>query len=172
MFTLTTIKMKTRTLLAATAAVIAIYMAMTHLVFPSLYNENYLEIAQVTEKPNHNFLFACNANLPGRVAMTIVGRDKPCINTVTSFYNKYHTCSSCKDFVKDPERWHFTKVEEPAVGDILIQHRPQTGEAYHAAIIVNIEDGRYYINHAVLDDYFKNVELKNTSNLSFYRFML
>jgi hypothetical protein len=54
---------------------------------------------------------------------------------------------------------------------MLIQHRPETGEAYHAAIIVKIEDGRYYINHAVRSDYFKNVELKNRSNLSFYRFM-
>lgn len=40
--------------------------------------------------------------------------------------------------------WYFMlKVEEPAVGDILIQHRPQTGEAYHAAIIVNITDSCY-----------------------------
>lgn len=164
-------KTKTWLCLASITSVIAIYMAMAHLVFPRLHNDNYLEIAQQTDKPNHNFLFASNASLPGRIAMTIKGTDKTCINTVTSFFNKYHTCSNCKDFVKEPERWNFTKVDEPAVGNILIQHKPQTGEAYHAAIIVKIEDGRYYINHAILDDYFKNVELKNKTNLSFYRFM-
>ena len=130
-----------------------------------------LQMAEETNSPNTNFLFASNASLPGRIAMTLRGTDKPCINTATSFYNKYHTCSSCSDFVKNPERWNFTKVDQPEAGDMLIQHRPETGEAYHAAIIVKIEDGRYYINHAVRSDYFKNVELKNRSNLSFYRFM-
>ena len=155
---------------AALAAVIGIYSAMLHHVFPRMYNENYMELCQQAEKPNHNFLFASNASLLGRVAMTIVGKDKPCINTATSFYNKYHTCSNCMDFVKEPERWNFVKVEQPQVGDILIQHRPETGEAYHAAVIVDIIDGRYFINHAVRADYFKNVELKNKTNISFYRF--
>jgi hypothetical protein len=163
--------MKTFWTCVVAAAVILIYAAMMYLVLPRMYNDNFLELAQEAEKPNHNFLFASNASLPGRIAMTLRGTDKPCINTATSFYNKYHTCSSCSDFVKNPERWNFTKVDQPEAGDMLIQHRPETGEAYHAAIIVKIEDGRYYINHAVRSDYFKNVELKNRSNLSFYRFM-
>ena len=158
--------------MVAAVAVVGIYVAMLHLVFPRMYNGNYLELAQQADRPNHNFLFASNAGLMGRIAMTIVGRDKPCINTATSFYNKYHTCSSCQDFVRNPERWGFTKVDKPEVGDMLIQHRSGTGEAYHAAIIVKIEDGRYYINHAVREDYFKNVELKNKSDLTFYRFRM
>ncbi len=136
-----------------------------------LGNDNYLQLAEEAVKPNMNFLFASNASLPGRLYMTFSGKQfKPCINTVTAFYNKYHTCSKCEDFVKNPQRWNFIHTFEPKVGDILIQHRSKTGEAYHAAIIVDIKDGKYYINHAVKGQYFKNVELKNDANLSFYRY--
>ena len=73
-----------------------------------LHNENYLQIAEETVEPNMNFLYATNASLPGRLYMTFSGRYfKPCINTVTSFYNKYHTCSNCEDFVKNPGKWNF-----------------------------------------------------------------
>ena len=136
-----------------------------------LHNENYLQIAEETVEPNMNFLYATNASLPGRLYMTFSGRYfKPCINTVTSFYNKYHTCSNCGDFVKNPGKWNFRQVEQPKVGDIIIQHDSKTGRAYHAVILVKIEDGKYYINHAVRTGYIKNVELKTRSNLTYYEY--
>ena len=136
-----------------------------------LHNENYLQIAEETVEPNMNFLYATNASLPGRLYMTFSGRYfKPCINTVTSFYNKYHTCSNCEDFVKNPGKWNFRQVEQPKVGDIIIQHDSKTGRAYHAVILVKIEDGKYYINHAVRTGSIKNVELKTRSNLTYYEY--
>lgn len=136
------------------------------------YNENYLQLAKEASTPNMNFLFARNASLIGRIYMTFSGKEfKPCINTATAFFNKYDTCSNCEDFEKNPARWKFQKVDTPQVGDIIIQHNSKTGRAYHAAIIVDIKDGKYYINHAVRTKYIKNAELKNGSNLTFYRFM-
>ena len=134
-------------------------------------NENYLQLAKEATTPNSNFLFAKNASLFGRIGMTLTGkRHKTCINTVTSFFNEYHTCSNCEDFIKNPARWKFQKVDTPQVGDMVIQHHSKTGRAYHAAIIVDIRDGKYYINHAVRTKYIKNAELKTASNLAFYRF--
>lgn len=136
-----------------------------------LHNENYLQIAEETVEPNMNFLYATNASLPGRLYMTFSGRCfKPCINTVTSFYNKYHTCSNCEDFVKNPGKWNFRQVDQPKVGDMIIQHDSKTGRAYHAVILVKIEDGKYYVNHAVRTGYIKNVELKTRSNLTYYEY--
>ena len=134
-------------------------------------NENYLQVAKEATTPNFNFLFAKNASLFGRIGMTLTGkRHKTCINTVTSFFNEYHTCSNCEDFVENPEKWNFERTAKPEVGDIIIQHNPQTGRAYHAAIIVNIENGKYYVNHAIKTQYIKNAELKNKTKLTFYRF--
>ena len=142
------------------------------LSFCSSPNENYLQIAKEATSPNFNFLFARNASLLGRIGMTLTGKKhKTCINTVTSFFNEYHTCSNCEDFVANPEKWNFERTEKPEVGDIIIQHDPQTGRAYHAVLIVNIENGRYYVNHAIRTKYIKNVELKNKTKLSFYRFI-
>jgi hypothetical protein len=105
--------------------------------------------------------------------MTISGKEfKPCINTVTAFYNKYHTCSNCEDFIKNPEKWNFRETTQPKAGDLVIQHDSKTGRAYHAAIIVKIEEGKYYINHAVRTGYIKNAELKTRSNLSFYEYTM
>ena len=56
------------------------------------------------------------------------------------------------------------------MGEMIIMHKSDTGRAYHAAIIVNIKDGKYYINHAVRTNYYKNVELKTASKLAFYRY--
>ena len=134
-------------------------------------NENYLQLAKEADAPNFNFLFAINASLPGRIVMTLTGdKHKTCINTATSFFNKYHTCSNCEDFVANPNKWNFEQTSKPEVGDIIIQHNPQTGRAYHAAIIVNIENGKYYVNHAIKTQYIKNAELKNKTKLTFYRF--
>ena len=137
-----------------------------------LHNENFLQAAEEATAPNRNFLFASNASLVGRIYMTFSGKEfKPCINTVTAFYNKYHTCSNCEDFVKNPQKWNFRKVDHPKVGDIIIQHDSKTGRAYHAVILVEIEDGKYYINHAVRTGYIKNAELKTRSNLTYYEYM-
>ena len=139
----------------------------------------YLPISEVdavknsnlATKPYTNYLFASNASIPGRIGMTLRSKHhKPCINTATSFYNPYHTCSNCEDFVKSPETWGFEQVTDPKVGDMIIMHKSDTGRAYHAAIIVNIKDGKYYINHAVRTNYYKNVELKTASKLAFYRY--
>ena len=138
-----------------------------------LHNENYLQAAEEATTPNRNFLFASNASFVGRIYMTFSGREfKPCINTVTAFYNKYHTCSNCEDFVKNPQNWNFRRVEQPKVGDIIIQHDSKTGRAYHAVILVRIEDGKYYINHAVRTGYIKNAELKTRSNLTYYEYAI
>lgn len=135
-------------------------------------NENYLQLAKEATTPNFNFLFAKNASLLGRIGMTLTGKKhKTCINTVTSFFNEYHTCSNCEDFVENPEKWNFERIAKPEVGDIIIQYDPQTGRAYHAALIVKIENGIYYVNHAVRSKYMKNVELKNKTKLTFYRFI-
>ena len=148
-----------------------LFIGLSVLSFCSSPNENYLQIAKEATSPNFNFLFARNASLLGRIGMTLTGKKhKTCINTVTSFFNEYHTCSSCEDFVANPEKWNFERTEKPEVGDIIIQHDPQTGRAYHAALIVNIENGRYYVNHAIRTQYIKNVELKNKTKLAFYRF--
>ena len=134
-------------------------------------NSNPLQVAEQTESPNMNFMFASNTSWVGRIYMTFSGKEfKPCINTVSSFFNKYHTCSNCVDFEKNPEEWNFIKVDQPKAGDIAIQHDAKTGRAYHAVIIVSIENEKYYISHAVRSKYFKNVELKNKSNLTFYRY--
>lgn len=136
-----------------------------------LYNEDYLQAAEEATTPNRNFIFASNASLPGRIYMTFSGKEfKPCINTVTAFYNKYHTCSNCEDFVNNPERWNFKQVSQPKIGDMVIQHNSKTGKAYHAAIIVNMEGDKIYINHAVRTGYIKNAELKTRSNLTFYEY--
>ena len=89
-------------------------------------------------------MFASNASLPGRIAMTIKGKkQKPCINTVSSFFNKYHTCSNCEDFEKNPKKWNFEKVETPKVGDMVIYYRSNDPTyAYHASIIVDIKGGQ------------------------------
>ena len=135
-------------------------------------NENYLQLAKEATTPNFNFLFAKNASLFGRIGMTLTGkRHKTCINTVTSFFNEYHTCSNCEDFVENPEKWNFERTAKPEVGDIIIQHDSQTGRAYHAAIIVDIKNGKYYVSHAIRTNYYKNVELKNRARLSFYTYM-
>lgn len=151
------------------AAMSGILLVMTSC---SYNDNNYLQAAEEAVEPNMNFLFASNASIVGRLYMTFSGKYfKPCINTVTSFYNKYHTCSNCEDFVSNPEKWNFRKTEQPEVGDIIIQHDSQTGRAYHAAIIVKIDNGRYYINHAVRTGYVKNVELKTRSKLTYYKYM-
>ena len=138
-----------------------------------LHNENFLQAAEEATAPNRNFLFASNASLAGRIYMTVSGKEfKPCINTVTAFYNKYHTCSNCEDFVKNPEKWNFRKVEQPKVGDMIIQHDSRTGRAYHAVILVKIEDEKYYVNHAVRTGYIKNAELKTKSNLTYYEYVI
>ena len=140
-------------------------------VLSSCSNSTPLEMSEKTTAPNFNFLFASNASLPGRIYMTFSGKDfLPCINTVTSFFNKYHTCSNCEDFEKSPEKWNFVQVQEPQVGDVVIQHNSQTGRAYHAAIIVNIKNSKLYVNHALKKKYIKNAELNNKGNLTFYRF--
>lgn len=138
-----------------------------------LYAQTYdpLKVAQETDIPNMNFMFASNASLLGRIYMTFSGKEfKPCINTVSSFFNKFNTCSNCEDFVKNPEKWNFEQTDQPNIGDIVIQHNSRTGKAYHAAIIVNIKGDKYYVNHAVKSKYFKNVELKNNKKLSFYKY--
>ena len=141
-------------------------------VRPNEYNENYLQAAQEAVSSNRNFLYASNASLLGRIGMTLTPRcPKTCINTVTAFYNKYHTCSNCEDFEKNPQKWGFKQTEDPKVGNIVIQHDMQTGRAFHACIIVDIKEGKYYVNHAIRNRYFKNVEMKYVERLSFYEFV-
>ena len=152
--------------------VLLLFISSFVLSFCSSPNENYLQVAKEATTPNFNFLFAKNASLLGRIGMTLTGkRHKTCINTVTSFFNEYHTCSNCEDFVENPEKWNFERTAKPEVGNIIIQHDPKTGRAYHAALIVRIENERYYVNHAIRTEYIKNVELKNKTKLTFYRFI-
>ena len=136
--------------------------------------ENKQDPVQISNKatqPCTNFLYATNASIPGRIYMTInPGRHKTCINTITSFFNKYHTCSNCEDFVAHPEKWHFVQVATPQIGDMLIQH-DANNRAYHAVLLVDIKDGEYYVNHAVRTKYYKNTKIKNKNNLSFYRYI-
>lgn len=156
----------------ALIVLVGLILSSLYIHLPYQPNENYLQLAKEATKPNTNFMFASNASLPGRIYMTFSGKEfKTCINTVTSFFNKYHTCSSCKEFVKNPEEWNFVQTNQPKVGDIIIQHNPQIGIAYHAAIIVNIENGNYYVNHAVRTRYIKNAILKNKEKLTFYSFV-
>ena len=152
--------------------VLFLFLGLLILSLCSSPNENYLQAAKEATTPNYNFLFAKNASLFGRIGMTLTGkRHKTCINTVTSFFNEYHTCSNCEDFVENPEKWNFERTAKPEVGDIIIQHDSQTGRAYHAAIIVDIKNGKYYVSHAIRTNYYKNVELKNKARLSFYTYM-
>ena len=96
-------------------------------------NPNFLQTAINAKSPNENFLFASNASLPGRLYMTYSGKSfRTCINTATSFYNKYHTCSKCTHFVANPSKWGFERTTNPKPGDIFIQHEAKTGRAYHA----------------------------------------
>jgi hypothetical protein len=148
-----------------------LFIGLFVLSFCSSPNENYVQVAKEATTPNFNFLFAKNASLLGRIGMTLSGkRHKTCINTVTSFFNEYHTCSNCEDFVENPEKWSFEQTLKPEVGDIIIQHDSQTGRAYHAAIIVDIKNGKYYVNHVIRTNYYKGVELRNKKKLSFYRY--
>ena len=134
-------------------------------------NENYLQLAKEAVAPNFNFIFATNASLAGRIVMTLTPeRRRPCINTATSFYNKYNTCSNCDEFEENPERWNFERTTSPEIGDILIEHN-ESGKAFHAAVIVDIKDGDFYLNHAVRRKYIKNEMLKNKARLTFYRFV-
>lgn len=150
----------------------ALVFTMMGCVRPNEYNENYLQAAQEAVSSNRNFLYASNASILGRIGMTLTPRcPKTCINTVTAFYNKYHTCSNCEDFEKNPQKWGFKQTEDPKVGNIVIQHDKQTGRAFHACIIVDIKEGKYYVNHAIRNRYFKNVEMKYVERLSFYEFV-
>ena len=54
---------------------------------------------------------------------------------------------------------------------MVIQHEVNTGRAFHACIIVDIKDGKYYVNHAIRNRYFKNVEMKHVERLTFYEFV-
>ena len=79
-----------------------LFIGLFVLSFCSSPNENYLQVAKEATTPNFNFLFAKNASLLGRIGMTLTGKKhKTCINTVTSFFNEYHTCSNCEDFVEN-----------------------------------------------------------------------
>lgn len=150
----------------------ALVFTMMGCVRPNEYNENYLQAAQEAVSSNRNFLYASNASILGRIGMTLTPRcPKTCINTVTAFYNKYHTCSNCEDFEKNPQKWGFKQTEDPKVGNIVIQHDMQTGRAFHACIIVDIKEGKYYVNHAIRNRYFKNVEMKYVECLTFYEFV-
>lgn len=150
----------------------ALVFTMMGCVRPNEYNENYLQAAQEAVSSNRNFLYASNASILGRIGMTMTPRcPKTCINTVTAFYNKYHTCSNCEDFEKNPQKWGFKQTEDPKVGNIVIQHDMQTGRAFHACIIVDIKEGKYYVNHAIRNRYFKNMEMKYVECLTFYEFV-
>ena len=95
--------MKKKIILLGT--VLLLFLGSFALSLYSSPNENYLQAAKEATTPNFNFLFSKNASLPGRIGMTLTGkRHKTCINTVTSFFNKYHTCSNCEDFVANPEK--------------------------------------------------------------------
>ena len=134
-------------------------------------NPNYLQAAIEAKAPNENFLFASNASLPGRVYMTYSGKSvRTCINTATSFYNKYHTCSKCTHFVASPSKWGFELTKHPKAGDLFIQHDRRTRRAFHAGVVVKVENGKYYANHAILKNYYINVELKDLSRFTFYRY--
>ena len=160
------------TLLTIVVAYGLCWLCLSIIAWTSKPNENYLQIAKEADAPNSNFIFASNASLAGRIAMTLTPKErKTCINTVTSFFNKYHTCSNCEEFEENPGKWNFRLTTTPKVGDIVIQHRAENGEAYHAAIIVGIKDGKYYVNHAIKTEYYKNVEMKNTARLTFYEFV-
>lgn len=144
-----------------------LFLGFTAVCAPNL---TPLQEAEQATKPYTNYIFAINASIPGRIYMTLNEEDyKPCINTITSFYNKYKTCSNCEDFVENPNKWNFTKVNVPEIGDIVIQH-DSNGKAYHASIIVKIEGNDYYINHAVRTEYYKNIKLINKTKLTFYRY--
>ena len=168
-----------RILLRIIVVILAIWVA-DMIILESLKrvgtNPEPLQTAEETNSPNTNFLFASNASLPGRIGMSIKGmtiygkKQKTCINTVSSFFNKYYTCSKCQDFVENPKKWNFAQVQEPKAGDIVIQHDLQTNHAKHAAIIAKIENGEYYVYHAIETKYFKNGKLKNKARLTFYRF--
>ena len=70
----------------------ALVFTMMGCVRPNEYNENYLQAAQEAVSSNRNFLYASNASILGRIGITLTPRcPKTCINTVTAFYNKYHT---------------------------------------------------------------------------------
>ena len=132
---------------------------------------NQIQNSNEATQPYTNYLYASNASIPGRIYMTLNSHKfKPCINTVTSFFNKHHTCSNCEDFRASPEKWNFIKVTKPQIGDVIIQH-DSNGKAYHAVLLVDIKNGDYYVNHAVLTKYYKNVKLKNKNNLTFYRYI-
>ena len=53
---------------------------------------------------------------------------------------------------------------------MVIYIHPKTGKAHHAAMLIDIKNGKYYINHAVKSNYYKHVELKSNSKLLFYRY--
>ena len=163
-------------LLLSVCVIFALALGGWHLYMQHLKkigeNPNYLQTAMEAETSNSNFLYAKNASLLGRLWMTYSGKSfKTCINTASSFYNKYHTCSKCEHFVKNPARWGFVLVSEPQIGDMFIQYDVKSGRAFHAGIVVNIENGKCYVNHAIRANYYKNVELKDLSNFAFYRYI-
>lgn len=146
-----------------------------HLVWQHLKrvgeNPDFIKAAIEAKSPNENFLFASNASLPGRIYMTYSGKSfRTCINTATSFYNKYHTCSKCTHFVANPSKWGFELTKYPKAGDLFIQHDTQTRRAFHAGVVVRVENGKCYANHAIRKNYYKNVELKSLSRFTFYRY--
>ena len=137
--------------------------------------EQALKLSKEATKPHFRMLFAGNVNVISRIGMDIKSAfgDTPnsCINTATSFYNPYNTCSSCEDFVANPGKWSFYKVDKPKPGDILVY---QYGDdKWHAGIITSTNPLR--MNHAVKKDYrtnskpskhnymyFRHIEVENT----------
>jgi len=96
--------------------------------------------AEACRKPNNDFSFSTNPSIARSACRNypVTGSFHPltCINTATSFYNQYNTCSYCPDFVRMPERWNFKEVpaKERKPGDLIIFYRK--GVASHAAVYI------------------------------------
>lgn len=138
---------------------------------PSITPESVVEKSYKLTEPYYDMSHASNVNILSRIGMNIKTyyNNPPlsCINTVTYLFDEQNTCSSCEDFVKNPENWNFRETTTPKVGDVVIYFKDN--KAFHAALIVKVNKNGILINHAVKKKYLKNRVLPK-GNYKYYTY--
>ena len=107
----------------------------------------YAKRAEELTDCNYDFRYA--SNLPKKLRIDYTNsswKPKPCINTATSVYDKYNTCTYCPHFVEHPEKWGFVEVEDPKAGDMIVLFNSE--RAYHVGILVGNSILGPIMNHA------------------------
>ena len=146
--------------------IVVVALLLAHFVFVRVHQNDAAEALELSKnlngdvEPNTDFRFCADGSPRWRIETMQKKRTlsdaemhkagyRTCINTVTGFFNPYHTCAMCVNFVKTPWRWGFREIDEKdaAPGDVVIMCT-STGRACHAVIIDSFKNGKMYFNHS------------------------